>query len=87
MRLGCPASISATRRTSAPIITRGSHRGNAAHAHRPNDRHPPWHEFDFGGHSRGHVRFMIIGKGSVNADVFIEFLKRPITRAPGAKSS
>jgi len=26
--------------------------------------------------SRGHMRFMIIGKGGVNADVFIEFLKR-----------
>ena len=26
--------------------------------------------------SRGHMRFMIVGKGGVNADVFIEFLKR-----------
>jgi transposase len=30
---------------------------------------------------RGHMRFMIIGKGSVNADVFIEFLKRLIKGA------
>lgn len=28
--------------------------------------------------ARGHMRFMIIDKGSVNADVFIEFLKRLI---------
>jgi transposase len=28
--------------------------------------------------SRGHMRFMIVGKGSVNAEVFIEFLKRLI---------
>jgi hypothetical protein len=26
--------------------------------------------------ARGHMRFMIKGKGGVNADVFIEFLKR-----------
>ena len=31
--------------------------------------------------ARGHMRFMIIGKGSVNADVFIEFLKRLIKGA------
>ena len=31
--------------------------------------------------SRGDMRFMIIGKGSVYADVFIEFLKRPIKNA------
>lgn len=31
--------------------------------------------------SRGHMRFMIIEKGSVNADVFIEFLKRLIRGA------
>jgi transposase len=31
--------------------------------------------------SRGHMRFMIIDKGSVNADVFIEFLKRLIKGA------
>lgn len=31
--------------------------------------------------SRGHMRFMIVGKGSVNAEVFIEFLKRLITGA------
>jgi transposase len=31
--------------------------------------------------SRGHMRFMIVGKGSVNAGVFIEFLKRLITGA------
>src|SRR6202045_4105851 len=31
--------------------------------------------------SRGHLRFMIIDKGSVNADVFIEFLKRLIKGA------
>jgi transposase len=31
--------------------------------------------------SRGHMRFMIIGKGSVNAAVFIEFLKRLIKGA------
>jgi hypothetical protein len=30
---------------------------------------------------RGHGRFMIIGKGRVNADVFIEFLKRLIKNA------
>jgi hypothetical protein len=35
--------------------------------------------------ARGHMRFMIIDKGSVNADVFIEFLKRLI-RAQSAKS-
>jgi transposase len=33
--------------------------------------------------ARGHMRFMIIGKGSVNADVFIEFLKRLIKGAEG----
>jgi transposase len=31
--------------------------------------------------SRGHMRFMIIDKGSVNAEVFIEFLKRLIKGA------
>ena len=31
--------------------------------------------------ARGHMRFMIIDKGSVNADVFIEFLKRLIKGA------
>ena len=31
--------------------------------------------------SRGHMRFMIIDKGGVNADVFIEFLKRLIKGA------
>ena len=31
--------------------------------------------------ARGHMRFMIIDKGSVNADVFIDFLKRLIHRA------
>ena len=31
--------------------------------------------------ARGHMRFMIIDKGSVNADVFIEFLKRLIRGA------
>lgn len=31
--------------------------------------------------SRGHMRFMIVEKGSVNAEVFIEFLKRLITGA------
>jgi len=31
--------------------------------------------------SRGHMRFMIVEKGSVNADVFIEFLKRLIRGA------
>ena len=31
--------------------------------------------------SRGHMRFMIVDKGSVNADVFIEFLKRLIKGA------
>jgi transposase len=31
--------------------------------------------------ARGHMRFMIIGNGSVNADVFIEFLKRLIKGA------
>jgi hypothetical protein len=31
--------------------------------------------------ARGQIRFMIIGKGSVNTDVFIEFLKRLITGA------
>jgi transposase len=31
--------------------------------------------------SRGHMRFMIIDKGSVNADVFIEFLKRLVNGA------
>ena len=31
--------------------------------------------------SRGHMRFMIIDKGGVNADVFIEFLKRLIEGA------
>jgi len=31
--------------------------------------------------SRGHMRFMIVGKGGVNADVFIEFLKRLIAGA------
>lgn len=31
--------------------------------------------------SRGHMRFMIIEKGSVNSDVFIEFLKRLIKGA------
>jgi hypothetical protein len=34
--------------------------------------------------SRGDMRFMIIGKGSVYADVFIEFLKRLI-RGAGRK--
>jgi len=34
--------------------------------------------------SRGHMRFMIIDKGGVNADVFIEFLKRLITGAKRA---
>ena len=32
--------------------------------------------------SRGHMRFMLVEKGGVNADVFIEFLKR---LAVGAK--
>src|SRR3974390_1602380 len=31
--------------------------------------------------SRGHLRFMIIEKGSVNADVFIEFIKRLLVGA------
>ncbi len=31
--------------------------------------------------SRGHMRFMIVDKGSVNAGVFIEFLKRLINGA------
>jgi transposase len=31
--------------------------------------------------SRGHMRFMILEKGSVNAEVFIDFLKRLITGA------
>ena len=31
--------------------------------------------------SRGHMRFMIVDKGGVNADVFIEFLKRLIAGA------
>ena len=31
--------------------------------------------------SRGHMRFMIVGKRSVNADVFIEFLKRLVAGA------
>ena len=31
--------------------------------------------------SRGHMRFMIVGKRSVNADVFIEFLKRMVVGA------
>jgi len=35
--------------------------------------------------SRGDMRFMIIGKGSVYADVFIEFLKRLI-RGAGRKN-
>ena len=43
-------SISATRRTSAPIITRGGHGGERRHAHRPSDGRSPWHESDFGGH-------------------------------------
>jgi transposase len=34
--------------------------------------------------SRGHMRFMIKEKGGVNADVFIEFLKRLITGAQHA---
>ena len=34
--------------------------------------------------SRGHMRFMIKEKGGVNADVFIEFLKRLITGAKRA---
>jgi len=29
-------------------------------------------EPDFGGYARGHMRFMVTTKGSVNADVFIE---------------
>ena len=37
--------------------------------------------------SRGHLRFMIIDKGSVNADVFIEFLKRLIKGAERKKSA
>src|SRR3984893_14679363 len=43
-------SISATPRTSAPIITRGGHGGERRHAHRPSDGRSPWHESDFGGH-------------------------------------
>ena len=31
--------------------------------------------------SRGHMRFMIVEKGGVNAEVFIEFLKRLIAGA------
>ena len=31
--------------------------------------------------SRGHLRFMIVDKGGVNADVFIEFLKRLLAGA------
>ena len=31
---------------------------------------------DIGDHSRGHMRFMLVEKGGVNADVSIEFLKR-----------
>ena len=31
--------------------------------------------------SRGHMRFMIVEQGSVNADVFIEFLKRLVVGA------
>ena len=34
--------------------------------------------------ARGHMRFMIKEKGGVNADVFIEFLKRSCS-APGAR--
>jgi transposase len=34
--------------------------------------------------SRGHMRFMIVEKGGVNADVFIEFLKRLIAGAKRA---
>ncbi|MDQ6702174.1 MAG: transposase [Pseudomonadota bacterium] len=35
----------------------------------------------FGGHLARPMRFMIIGKGSVNADVFIEFLRRLVAGA------
>ena len=59
----------------------GTHGGESRHADRPSDRRPQRHESVFGGHSRGDMRFMIIGKGSVYADVFIEFLKRLISGA------
>jgi hypothetical protein len=65
-------SISATRLTSAPTITRGALGGERRHAHRPSDWRPPWHESDFRSHrarphavqsntSRGNrIRFSIL---------------------------
>ena len=35
--------------------------------------------------SRGHLRFMIVDKGGVNADIFIEFLKRLLAGAKRAQ--
>src|SRR3984893_10382463 len=67
-------SISATRRTSAPIITRGGHgaKGDTPIVQATGARHGM--SLISAVTSRGHLRFMIIDKGSVNADVFIEFL-------------
>jgi hypothetical protein len=52
------------------------------HADRPSDRRAPSHlSLISAVTARGHIRFMIIEKGSVNAGVFIEFLKRLIKNA------
>ena len=68
----------ATRRTSGPIITPGAHGGQKETRPLSSDRLSPWHELISAVTARGHMRLMIIDKGSVNADVFIEFLKRLI---------
>jgi hypothetical protein len=64
-----------------PITRRGAHGAQTRrNADRPSDRHPPRHEPGFGVNSGGHMRLMIIEKGSVNAAVFIAFQKRESAR-------
>jgi hypothetical protein len=48
---------------------------------RPRNWRAPWPEPDLGVTARGHMRFMVIEKGRINADAFIELQKRLIKEA------
>ena len=62
--------------------SRGAHLGQASGAGRHDHRCPSCHEPDFGDHLEGRMRdFMVKATGGVNADVFIEFLKRLLVGA------
>src|SRR5271156_2432292 len=72
----CPHALGSSRRAKL-----GQEGRNAC---RRNHRRAPWYEPHLGDHLARPERFMIKEKGGVNADVFIEFLKRLIAGAARA---